>query len=186
MQIISSLIKLQSQVVMDEKALETFKSTQNRVRSMALVHDSIYKSKDLTRVDVAEYVQGLSDYLFNIYGSDPKAIKLNVNIKNVFLDINTAIPTGLIINELVSNSLKHAFPKGKKGEIKVAMHPLNKKEIELIVSDNGIGLPKKLDFRNTKSLGLHIVSLLAENQLHGEIVLNRDSGTEFQIKIKMI
>lgn len=186
MQIISSLIKLQSQYVMDEKALELFKSTQNRINSMAAIHEKLYPSKDLARVDVADYVQDLAGYLFSIYGIDPKTIKLNVNIKDVFLDIDTAIPSCLIINELVSNSMKHAFPKGKKGEIKVAMHPLKGKEVELIVSDNGIGIPEDVDFRNTESLGLHIVSLLAEDQLHGKIKLKRNKGPEFQIKIERI
>jgi len=177
MQIISSLIKLQSEHITDEKALGTFKSTQNRVHSMALIHERLYKSKDLARVDFEEYVRGLTNQLFSTYGIDPKAIKLNVDIKDVLLDINTAIPCGLIVNELVSNSLKHAFPDSKKGEIKIAMQYLNKNEIKLIVSDNGAGLPKEVDFKRTKSLGLHLVTILAEDQLHGKIKLDRTDQT---------
>jgi two-component sensor histidine kinase len=108
-----------------------------------------------------------------------------LKIKDVFLDLNTAIPCGLIINELVSNSLKHAFPGDKKGEIKIAMHPINKDRMEVIVSDNGVGLPKKVDFRKTDSLGLHLVNLLAESQLHGDIKLDRTKGTSFHIRFKV-
>ncbi len=185
MQIISSLFNLQSGRIKDKQALEIFKSSQNRVRSMALIHERLYKSKDITRVDFAEYAQNLSIHLFSSHGIGPGAVKLNLKIKDVFLDLNTAIPCSLIINELVSNSLKHAFPDGKKGEIKIAAHPLNENEIELVVSDNGVGLPKTVDFRKTDSLGLHLVNLLAEGQLHGDIKLDRKKGTSFHIKFKV-
>jgi two-component sensor histidine kinase/CheY-like chemotaxis protein len=185
MQIISSLFNLQSGRIKDKQAFEIFKSSQNRVRSMALIHERLYQSKDLTRVDFAEYSQSLTTHLFSSYGINPGIIKLHINIKDVFLDINTTIPCSLIINELVSNSLKYAFPENKKGEIKIAIHTINKNEIELIVSDNGVGLPKKMDFRKTDSLGLHLVNLLAEDQLHGEIKLDRTEGTSFHIKFKV-
>ena len=150
----------------------------------SLIHERFYQSEDMARVDFAEYAQNLTSHLFSSHGINPGAIKLNVNIKDVFLDIKTAIPCGLIINELISNSLKHAFPGDKKGEIKIAGHPLNKNEIELVVSDNGVGLPKKVDFRKTDSLGLHLVNLLAEGQLHGDIKLDRTKGTNFHIRFK--
>ena len=185
MQIISSLLKLQSRQSGDEKIVETFKSTQNRVQSMAIIHDRLYRSKDFARVDFDEYVHSLANHLFSVHGIDPSTTKLKTDIKDIFLDINTAIPCGLIINELVSNSLKHAFPKGEKGEIKIAMHPSNKNEVELIVSDNGVGLPKEMDFRATESLGLHLVTILAEDQLHGDIKLDRTRGTSFQIKLRV-
>ena len=183
MQIISSLIRLQSRHIHDEQALKMFRSTQNRVQSMAIIHERLYKSKDFAKVDFSEYIQVLTGNLFSAYGIDPRSVKLHLNIKDVSLDINTAIPCGLIVNELVSNSLKHAFPDGKKGEIKITMHPLNKKEVELIVSDNGIGLPEKVDFRNTESLGLHLVAILAEDQLRGNIKLNRKKGTSFHLRL---
>lgn len=185
MQIISSLFNLQSRRIKDKKAYEIFKSSQNRVRSMALIHERLYQSKDFARIDCTEYVQVLTRHLFSSYGINPNVIKLNINIKDVLMDINTAIPCGLIINELVSNSLKHGFPGGKKGEIKIAMHPLNENEIELIVSDNGIGLPEEVDFRDTESLGLHLVTILAEDQLHGEIKLDRTRGTSFHIRFRV-
>ncbi len=114
MQIISSLFNLQSGHIKDKQAFEIFKSSQNRVRSMALIHERFYQSDDMARVDFAEYAQNLTSHLFSSHGINPGAIKLNVNIKDVFLDIKTAIPCGLIINELVSNYLKHAFPRKKK------------------------------------------------------------------------
>ena len=185
MQIISSLFNLQSGRIKDKQAFEIFKSSQNRVRSMALIHERLYQSKDFTKVDFAEYAQNLTGHLFSSHGISPGAVKLNLNIKDVFLDLNTAIPCGLIINELVSNSLKHAFPGENNSEIKIAMHPLNKDGMEVIVSDNGVGLPKKVDFRKTDSLGLHLVNLLAESQLHGDIKLDRTKGTSFHIRFKV-
>ncbi len=182
MQIISSLFSLQSGRIKDKQASEIFKSSQNRVRSMALIHERFYQSKDMARVDFAEYAKSLTSHLFSSHGISPRAVKLNLKIKDVFLDLNSAIPCGLIINELVSNSLKHAFPGDKKGEINIAMHPLNKDGMEVIVSDNGVGLPKKVDFRKTDSLGLHLVNLLAEDQLHGDIKLDRKKGTSFHIR----
>jgi two-component sensor histidine kinase/CheY-like chemotaxis protein len=185
MQIISSLFSLQSRHIKDKRALEIFKSSQNRVRSMALIHERFYQSEDMARFDFAEYAQSLTSHLFSSHGTKPGAIKLNLKIKDVFLDLKTAIPCGLIINELVSNSLKHAFPGENSGEIKIAMHPLNKDGMEVIVSDNGVGLPKKVDFRKTDSLGLHLVNLLAEDQLHGDIKLDRARGTSFHIRFKV-
>ena len=184
LQIISSLIKLQSKHIKDEEVLELLKDTRNRVQSMAVIHDRLYKSENFSRVDFAEYLQSLADHLFSSYGTDSKAIKLHVKVKDVSLDINTAIPCGLILNEIISNSLKHAFPDGRKGKIKIVMKSLKKNEIELTVSDNGIGIPDDVDFRETESLGLHLVSILAEDQLRGKIKLDKTKGTRFQIKFK--
>jgi len=185
MQIISSLFNLQAGKTKDKQALEIFKSCQNRVKSMALIHERLYQSKDFARVNFTEYAQMLATHLFTSYKTSTETIKLSIDIKDVFLDINTAIPCSLIINELVSNSLKHAFPDNKKGEIKIAMRLLNKKEMELIVSDNGVGIPEKIDFKNTESLGLHLVNILAEDQLHGDIKLDRKKGTSFKIRLRM-
>jgi two-component sensor histidine kinase len=109
-----------------------------------------------------------------------------MNIYNISLDINTAIPCGLIINELVTNSLKHAFPDGKEGEINIAIRSMDENTIELVVGDNGIGISNDVDFKTTRSLGLQLVTMLAENQLHGEINLNRNKGTEFTITFKEV
>ncbi|UCE21937.1 MAG: PAS domain S-box protein, partial [Candidatus Aminicenantes bacterium] len=185
MQIISSLLNLQSRHIKDKESLGLFQSSQNRVKSMALIHERLYQSKDFTRIDVAEYVQNLTNHLFITYGISKEAIKLKINIKDIFLDINTAIPCALIINELVSNSLKHAFPNGKKGEIQISMHPLSKGEMELIVGDNGVGMPENANLKNTKSLGLYLVSMLAEDQLHGEIKLNKTEGTAYRFRLRV-
>ena len=184
MQIISSLLNLQSRHIKDEKSLELFKSSQNRVKSMALIHERLYQSKDFARIDVADYIRGLTNHLFTTYGISKDAVKLKINIKNIILSINTAIPCGLIINELVSNSLKHAFPNGKKGEIKISMRPLNANEIELTVRDNGVGMPEGMDFKNTKSLGLYLVNILAKDQLHGDIILDKKEGTGYHIRLR--
>jgi two-component sensor histidine kinase/CheY-like chemotaxis protein/ligand-binding sensor protein len=185
MQLISSLFSLQSRHIKDKQAFEIFKSGQNRVRSMAIIHERFYQSTDFARVDFAEYVQSLTSHLLSSYGINPDVIKLYINIKDAFLDLNTAIPCGLIINELLSNSLKHAFPDDKKGEINIAMRSLKGNEIELIVTDNGVGLPRKVDFRDTETLGLHLAKILAKDQLHGDIKLDRTKGTSFHIKFKV-
>lgn len=115
------------------------------------------------------------------YGVSGK-ITLHVNADNVMLSVDSALPCGLIINELVTNSLKYAFPDGRDGEITIFLHRTEDDEIELVVSDNGIGIPDTIDFRKTESLGLRLVTLLAENQLGGRINLNTSRGTEFRIK----
>ena len=184
MQVISSLLKLQSGYIKDKEALEIFKKSTSHVRLMALIHEKLYQSKDLARIDFAEYVRGLTSYLLVMYNVSSSLIKLNIDVKNVFLDINTAIPCSLIINELVSNAFKYAFQDGKKGKIKIALHHINKNKFELIVSDNGIGFPKDLDFRNTESLGLQLVITLVK-QLGGAIELHSNGGTEFKISFTL-
>jgi len=184
MQIVSSLLRLQSRYTKDKQILDIFKASQNRIETMAFIHEKLYQSKDLARVDFTDYVNTLTRNLFTTYGVSTARIKLNIDIKNVSLPLDNAILCGLIINELVSNSLKHAFPTNKQGKIKIALHPINKNKWELIVSDNGVGIPEDIDFRNTESLGLHLVTILAEDQLRGEINLNRTEGTEFKIKFE--
>jgi len=178
--IISSLLNLQSQYIIDKESKGIFKESQNRARSMAMIHERLYQSTDLKKIDFGDYIQSLSTELFNTYVADPSLIKLNINVDDIFLDINTAIPLGLIVNELITNSLKHAFPKGNKGQINVDFHPIDD-HYEFTVKDNGIGFPEDLDYQNTDSLGLQIVNSLTD-QIDGEIELNRDNGTEFKIK----
>jgi len=184
MQIVSSFLRLQSRYTKDKQILDIFKASQSRIESMAFIHEKLYQSKDLTRIDFTDYVNTLVRNLFTTYGVSTARIKLNIDIKPVSLPLDKAIPCGLIINELVSNSLKYAFPANKQGEIKIALHPTNENELELIVSDNGISMPEDIDFRNTESLGLHLVTILAKDQLRGKIKLNRTGGTEFKIKFK--
>lgn len=180
--IISSLLNLQSGYIKDKESQDIFKESQNRARSMAIIHERLYQSTDLKRIDFGDYIHSLSTELFHTYEVDPGLVKLKINVEDIFLDINTAIPLGLIVNELVTNSLKHAFPKGKKGEINVDFHPKDD-HYEFTVKDNGIGFPEDIDFQNTDSLGLQIVNSLT-NQIDGEIKLNRNNGTKFKITFK--
>ena len=183
MQLISSLLRLQSGYIKDKKYIEMLKESQNRIRSMAFIHEKLYQSKDLANIDFNGYIKNLADDLFRSYGASI-SIALKTDIEGVSLEIDTAIPCGLIINELVSNSLKHAFPEDREGEIKIALRRTDRNEVELVVSDDGIGIPEDLDFRNTESLGLQLVTSLAESQLQGKTELNRAKGTEFRIKFK--
>lgn len=184
MQIISSLLSLQSAQTKDKQALTILKECQNRIKSIALIHGRLYQSEDFAKVDFAEYVQSITSHLYRSYGINSNTIKLDLKIKNIHLDLNAAIPCALIINELVTNSLKHGFPDGKKGKINVFIHPLNKGKCEMIISDNGIGLAEEIDIRKTKSLGLHLVNILAKDQLDGNIKLDRTKGTHFCIQFE--
>ena len=151
LQIISSLLNLQSKHIKDDHALNLLRDSQNRVRSMALIHQKLYDSHDLVRMDFSEYLRSLASALFSSYGVSSQSISLKLSVDSVRLDINTAVPCGLIINELISNSLKHAFLTGQ-GAICVDLHPDDDDTVALSVSDNGKGLPEDLDFRNTDSL----------------------------------
>ncbi len=184
MQIISSLLRLQSASIKDKKYSDMYRESQNRIISMSLIHEKLYQSGDLTKIDVKDYIRDLVAGLFESYGVNAGKIAMNIRTENVSLGINSAIPCGLIINELVSNSLKYAFPDGKSGEIKISIRATEGNNMELTVSDNGAGIPKDIDFKKTESWGMRLVTILAENQLHGEITLNRSNGTEFQIRFR--
>jgi two-component sensor histidine kinase len=184
MQIISSLLRLQAGYVKEEKYLEMFRESQNRIISMSLIHEKIYQSNDFSRIDFKDYTTDMVDGLFQAYGFDDGRVVLDIDAEDALLNIDSAIPCGLIINELVTNSLKHAFPDGRDGKIKIALHRTGDAEIELIVGDNGIGFPEDVDFRKTESLGLQLVTLLVNTQLEGEVNLDRSKGTEFKIKFK--
>ena len=181
MQIINSLLSLQGESIGDEQVLDIFKVSQNRIQSMALVHNRLYQSPNLAKVDFASYIRDLASMLFRSYKTYGR-IASSIDVPDVSLSIDNAIPCGLILNELVSNSLKHAFPEGREGEIRITLRPLEGK-FELVVSDNGVGIPEDLDIRNTKSLGFRLVTSLV-NQLDGEIELSRTEGTEFRITFK--
>jgi two-component sensor histidine kinase len=180
LQVISSLLNLQAGMVKDPNVLQVFRESQHRVRAMALIHEKLYQSQDLVKVDFGEYVKSLTGYLFRSYGVESASIALKVNIQNVFLDVEEAIPCGLIINELVSNALKHAFPGGRHGEIRIDVQAEGTTPVLLRVSDNGVGFPPEVDFRTTTSLGLRLVHTLTR-QLEGTIALQHDGGTAFQL-----
>ena len=178
MQIISSLLSLQSTQVKDERDLGLFIDSQNRVKSMAKVHERLYQSNDLSSIKFAEYGMSLLNDLFSSHRA-PSGIRLRVDIEDLSFNMETAIPCGLIINELVSNSLKYAFPNGE-GEIYVNLITYDEDKFLLSVSDNGVGLPEDLDFKNTDSLGFRLTNNLTM-QLEGEIELDRSNGTKFTI-----
>ncbi|MDW7731685.1 MAG: histidine kinase dimerization/phosphoacceptor domain -containing protein [Methanolobus sp.] len=181
LQVISSLLRLQSRKFKDSEVIEAFRESQHRARSMAMAHENLYHSHDLENIDLEMYIPTLVKYLVSSYGFTPDNVTININIKNIIFGIDTSIPIGLIINELVSNSLKYAFPEGT-GEIKVELYPENDKFI-LKISDDGIGFPENIDFRETDSLGLQLVNSLVE-QIEGTIELDRNNGTEFKISFK--
>lgn len=183
LQIISSLLNLQSAHIRDPRALEVFKEGQGRVRSMALIHEKLYQSDDLARVDFSEYISNLAAYLFRSYEVNSGAVSLNVEADDVLLGVDTAIPCGLIINELVSNSLKHAFPGGGDGSINIRLRPAGRERLTLTVADDGVGLPPDFDVRNTPSLGLQLVNTLAR-QLGGAVEVNNGAGVEFKITFR--
>jgi two-component sensor histidine kinase len=179
MQLISNMLSIQKSQIKDESAQKVFIEGWSRIRFMALVHEKLYLSDDFTRIDFAEFARSLLHDLFATYNIDPDTIDLNVGIKDVYLDISLAIPCGLIINELVSNSLKYGFQEQQKGEITIEFEAKNK-NYQLTVGDNGIGFPKYLDFRNVESLGLQLVRLLCK-KINATIELDRSKGTRFKI-----
>jgi PAS domain S-box-containing protein len=180
LQVVSSFLFLQSSQVKDPLTRQFLTETQNRVASMALIHDSLYQSQNLSRIEFGRYVRKLSSDLFHSYGANKDLIKLRVNIPETYLAVDTAIPCGLIINELLSNSLKHAFPGGRTGEIGIDLAAETDNKVTLIVRDDGVGVAQGIDIRRTTSLGMQIVNGLVK-QLKGSLELNRRPGTEFKI-----
>lgn len=180
LQVISSLLDLQASYLKDEASREIFKESQHRIRSMALVHERLYQAQDLTRINYAEYITNLTHHLLVAYDNRHGQIHLHQQIDPLSLSIETAIPCGLIINELVSNALKHAFPDRPGGEIWLEFRAAPNSQLILRVGDNGIGMPPEVDFRRSKSLGLALVTTLVK-QLQGTIEINNTGGTEFCI-----
>jgi PAS domain S-box-containing protein len=181
MQIISSVLWLQSKDIQEEKYREMFRDCSNRILSMALLHEKVYESPDLLEIDLHAYLISLLEDLFISYGVTADRIGYRVETNGISLDLDSGIPCGLLIQELVSNSLKHAFPEERRGNIWLVLKPREDGQIELIAGDDGIGLPPDLDFRNTPSLGLQLVTTLAEKQLGGSIELGDSRGTVFNV-----
>jgi PAS domain S-box-containing protein len=181
LQIVSSLLNLQSKIIRDETTLNAIKDSQNRIKAMALVHEKLYRSGDISSIDLAEYTRFLTDSLFRFYGISHQTVRPVFLIDDVKVNIHVAIPLGLIINELVSNVLKHAFPAGKKGELAITLKE-DDRYITMTIKDSGVGIPQNFDWRNTESLGLRLVTELAD-QLDGTIELDRANGTSFTLTI---
>lgn len=180
MQVITSLLNLQSKAIKDELSLSVFRDSQNRVKSMALIHETLYQSKDLSRINFTEYLEKLVAHVSRSYRIRPEAVKININVDHVSLPIDTAVPCGLIINELASNSLKYAFPADTQGEINITFGRADSHYL-LRVSDTGVGLPADFDLERGTSLGMKLVRMLS-GQLCGELECRNGIGTTFEIK----
>jgi len=180
LQVVSSLLSLQSRGVEDEATRQKFRESQNRVHSMALIHEHLYDAENLSEIDFSEYISQLAAHLFRSYQVSSSRIKLRTDIENVKLSVDVAVPCGLIVNELVSNALKYAFPEGRDGTIRIELRRGSEKRIALRVSDTGRGLPEKVGFWNTQTLGLRLVRLLVR-QLGGEVEIDRSKGTNIVI-----
>jgi PAS domain S-box-containing protein len=182
LQIIISLLNLQSRYMTDEATLSAFRESQNRIKAMALVHEKLYQSTDVSKINLDNYIRFLGDNLLQFFGMKGKGITFTTDIRDISLAIDTAIPVGLMMNELISNSLKYAFPKGRKGDISVAIHRQDH-ALTILFKDNGVGIPADFDWQNAKSLGFRLVLSLVE-QLQGTIELDRAAGTAFTIVVK--
>lgn len=175
--IISSLLSLQSRQVKDRETMDLFRESENRTRSMALIHERLYRSEDLKNIDLAEYLGRLASEIFRSYSADSR-IRLNLEIDELKVDVETAVPLGLIVNELLTNAVKHAFPDGE-GTVTVSLSKRNG-TVTLEVSDDGAGFPEDIDWESSPSLGLQLVRSLTE-QIDGKVEMISDGGTTFRI-----
>jgi two-component sensor histidine kinase/PAS domain-containing protein len=184
LQIISSLLYLQSNRIADNEIVMALRESEQRIKSMSLIHEVLYKSDDLARIDFEKYINELTGHLARSFGVNESRVIFNVDIKEKFLGIDIAIPCGLIVNELVSNSLKYAFPDDKSGQIGVCLKSIDDEILELSVIDNGIGMPDDFDLSRDDTLGLQLVRTLAERQLHGTFKLDDTEKTRYVIQFK--
>jgi len=185
MQVISSLLNLQSRHIKDPNVLEMFRESQRRIRSMALIHERLYQSSDLSRIEFSQYLRNLATHIFHSCQVDASRVHLKIEAEEVHLNVNTAIPCGLIVNELVSNALKHAFPEGRSGELDIVLHRVAGDGYILRVKDDGVGFPEGLDFRKTETLGMQIVNTLV-SQIDASIDLGQEKGTQFTIHFQEV
>jgi PAS domain S-box-containing protein len=184
MQVISSLLHLQERKVKDKESAALLKDSQNRIQSMALVYNKLYRSENLAGIDMTEYINELALGLVKSYAVSPSRITVQVAPGKVFLDVDLAIPCGMVVNELVTNSLKYAFPDNRKGLIFISLKEEVNHTLELVVSDNGVGIPENFNPDNTTTLGIKLVSNLVCDQLGGKMELNRSPGTTFRITFR--
>jgi len=181
LQVISSLVSLQADDMTDPRLLEVFGDVRDRVRAMALVHESLYQTGDLARLNLADYATSLMNHLWSAHRAVAGKVQLKLAIAPVILPVDLAVPCGLILNELASNALKHAFPGGRSGEVTVTVeHDPKSDTVCLCVRDNGIGLPANRDWQQSKSLGVRLVHMLA-HQLRGTVTIGPGPGAEFRV-----
>ena len=179
LQIIGSLLNFQTKYIKDKDALEKFKVSQNRIKSIALIHEKLYQTKNVSRIEFTSYVKSLVTHLFTVFGTDANQVSFKINANNTFLSVDNAIPCGLIINELVTNSLKYGFPDGKTGEVCIDLEYKNTNYF-LTISDNGAGISDDINIENTGTLGMQLVKTLLI-QLNAEMTMDRTNGTKYTI-----
>ena len=184
LQIVHSLLDLQATRIEDPAVQEMLQDTQNRIRSMALIHQTLYQSQDFSGVDFSHFVDNLAPTLSASYGIEATRVRLSIDVDDVLLPLNAAIPCGLIVNELVTNSLKHAFPGNRRGEIRIKLAKEGDGYVRLGVGDDGVGIPESVDFTTSTSLGLELVTLLTD-QLGGELYIRRAGSTEFTLRFPL-
>ena len=180
LQVVTAMIELQIQYMKDPNSINILRDSQNRIRTMALIHETLYRSHDLARVEFPVYIEKIVHAMFASYTIKEGQISTVYDIDPVELDVDTAIHCGLIVNELVSNSFKHAFPDGRKGTISIGFHRIGS-TYRMSYADDGTGIPDSIDFGNTESLGMKLIHLLATEQLEGTVSLNRVNGTRYEI-----
>jgi PAS domain S-box-containing protein len=184
LQLINSLLNLQSRRIHDEKGVAIFEECKNRVNSIALIHEKLYESEDMANINYGEYVRSLTNHLFNSSLTSLPGVTLKINADDVFLKVDKAIPCALIINELVTNAIKYGFPQGQQGEIIVGLQSADKGKVILTVADNGVGLPADFNMNDLETLGMQIISALAK-KLHGSIKIDRSKGTKFTMEFQI-
>jgi two-component sensor histidine kinase len=181
LQVISSLLNMQASMISDPVALEMFEDSRDRVTSMALLHERLYRSGDFSDIDFGDYIHTLAGELSAIHLDSPR-ISVDVQVADVRLDIEKAVPFGLIVNELVTNCMRHAFPDGREGTIRIHLYPSDDGVICLEIADNGIGLPAEIGLDTDETLGLRLVGVLVE-QIGGSCEIVRVNGTRFTIRM---
>jgi two-component system, sensor histidine kinase PdtaS len=184
MQVMISMINLQCEKIEDKQICDELDKIVDRINSMVLVHDQLYKSKDFLKVDINKYIHRIAQNLFVSHGVDTAKISLKIGKSDITLSLDSAISCGLIITELITNSLKYAFPENRKGEIRVEFGYLSDGQLEMRMSDDGVGIPANFDFRDSDTLGVKIANALAEHQLGGTVRLDSTNGTKFLIRFK--
>jgi len=187
LQIICSLLTLQEMNLKDPAAADALRESKNRVLAMSFIHDKLYQGADLAKISIGDYIQDLAAYLLKSYALAQEKVQLKIEVKETFMNFKTAIYLGLIVNELVTNSLKHAFPGERRGTIEVYLDRVKEEEEKniLIFRDDGVGMPGNVDLQCPDSLGMQVIHSMVK-QLHGDIAIDRKQGTAFTIRFKKV